>query len=192
MRKLKILILAGHGGTDPGAEAGNVRESDINLAVSLLLGGMLTSEGSEVHFARTTDLSVSLDERVALEHRLRPDMTISLHCNSCSSPGPNGLEVFTSPGQTGADDLAEHVAMSLEFAFPDSAFRYDFADGDRDKEAKFRVLTGTIGPAVLIEMGFLSNPIELDWLCDRITQIRIASAVCAGVLGYAAERGAKP
>lgn len=190
MDKLKILILAGHGGSDPGAEAGGEREADINLAVSLLLGGMLIGEGAEVHFARVDDRSVSLDERGALEHRLRPDLTVSLHCNSFSSPGPNGLEVFTSPGQTGADPAAEHVCKALELAFPDSAFRYDFADGDRDKEAKFRVLTGTLGPAVLVEMGFMSNPIELDWLCDRRTQVHIAGAICAGVLGWASEREA--
>jgi len=190
MKGLKILILPGHGGDDPGAEAGGVREADLNLAVSLLLGGMLTSEGVEVHFARTTDETFSLDDRVLLEHALRPDLTVSMHCNSFSSPGPKGLEVFSSPGQTVSDPAAEHVCKALELAFPDSKFRYDFADGDRDKEAKFRVLTGTRGAAVLIEMGFMSNPIELDWLCDRHTQVRIASAVCAGVLGWAAERDA--
>ncbi|PLX97306.1 MAG: N-acetylmuramoyl-L-alanine amidase [Desulfuromonas sp.] len=186
-QKRILLIDPGHPALDNGgAVADGVREADINLSVAMLLGGIMVNEGWEVHFTRYSNILVELAYRVRSEHILRPDLFLSLHCNSVSSPGPHGLEVFTSPGQTAADPAATAICNALAAAFPDSRFRGDLSDGDPDKEANYYVLVNTRAPAVLVEMGFLSNAIERAWLTQRHTQIQIAMALAAGVLGWAA------
>jgi N-acetylmuramoyl-L-alanine amidase len=75
--------------------------------------------------------------------------------------------VWTSPGQTLADQAAECLINAFSAAFPRRLLRRDFSDGDQDKESNFRVLTGTLGPAVLVELGFLTNPEEAAWLKSK-------------------------
>lgn len=181
---LTILIDPGHGGTDPGAVAGGVREADINLQVARLLAAALTDQGVSVRFTREGDRAVPLRNRALIEHTLRPDLFVSLHCNGAASEAPRGIEVFTSPGQTAADAAAEQVLQSIRQAFPERTYRVDMSDGDQDREARFYVLTSTRCPALLLEMGFLTNPEERAWLNSPQTQTHMALAVAAGVLAW--------
>ncbi len=64
---------------------------------------LLGSVGFTVRYTRKTTKPVELEDRVHIEHLSEPDLFLSLHCNSCSSPGVQGLEVFTSIGTTLAD-----------------------------------------------------------------------------------------
>ncbi|WP_321367629.1 N-acetylmuramoyl-L-alanine amidase [uncultured Desulfuromusa sp.] len=179
-----ILIDPGHGGTDPGAVAAGHTEASINLRVAQQLGPMLFSERFDVHYTRYFDQSVSLATRVQISDDIRPDLFLSLHCNSASSPGANGIEVFTSPGQTESDFAATCLIDSLKFSFPDSVFRTDFSDDDPDKEAHFYVLTETDCAAALVEMGFLSNDEERAWLLQESTPLMISLALTSGLLAW--------
>lgn len=178
----------GHGGKFPGAVGNGLRECDITLNVGILLSGLLGREGVPNWLTRKTDehLADGLTEdlQARCDVAKRSGCFISLHCNSHSTPGPNGIEVFTTPGDTGADLLATHLFKSLQLAFPDSRFRADFSDGDPDKEDNFYVLRHTRCPAVLVEMGFISNPEEAAWLASRATQVQMALALCSGVLAW--------
>lgn len=186
-RKTRILIDPGHGGTDPGAEHGGIREADINLTVAQRLYQLLETAGFAPRLTRKDDHQVALEDRAHIEHLTEPDLFVSLHCNSASSPGANGLEIFTSIGKTDADHVAECLAETLEAVFPSTRFRADLSDGDRDKEAGFYVLEQTRCPAVLVEMGFLSNDHERAWLTNPETHEAIAKALCAGLIVWWAE-----
>lgn len=189
MKKEPLIVQLdyGHGGIeDRGAYFGPAVESMIVRDVGVILSSLLTSEGCYVCHSRTEDIAVSLEQRVKLSQVYRPDAFISLHCNSHSSPGANGIEVFTSPGQTPADPLATALIHALQNSFPDSRFREDFSDGDPDKEAKFYVLQNTAMPAALVEFGFLSNPKEREWLQDKGVQVRLAMAICTGLMSWRA------
>lgn len=184
-----ILIDPGHGGRDPGAVAANATESSINMSVAHVLGPMLFSDGFDVHYTRYFDQFPSLADRVALADALKPDLFLSLHCNSATSPGANGMEVFTSKGKTRSDDAATCLINALNHRFPDSKFRADWTDGDPDKEADFYVLNNTKCPAVLVEMGFLSNDQERHWLLSDSTPVLISISLVCGLLAWREKNG---
>lgn len=181
--ELTVLIDPGHGGKDPGAVAADgTRESDIALSVGIMVAGILQAIGCNAHLTRHVDAYQSLGYRCAMEHILKPDCFISLHCNAAYNRQANGIEVWTSPGDTPADPLARELFVSLQRSFPSRRYRSDYTDGDPDREGKLYVLQNTHCPAVLVEMGFISNSEECKWLQDPENQRRIALAVVDGVM----------
>jgi len=193
---LTVLIDPGHGGKDPGAVAADgTREADIALSVGLMVAGILHALGCNAQLTRIGDTYPSLSDRCRIEHDLEPDCFISLHCNAAYNREANGIEVWTTPGDTAADPLARELFVSLNRSFGTRRFRSDYSDGDPDKESKLYVLQHTHCPAVLVEMGFISNEAECAWLQDRENQRRIALAVVDGVMVWrqaaAQKRGPK-
>ncbi len=89
-----IMIDAGHGGKDPGAMAGGVQEKNVNLRMAKLLGGMLKEQGFEVHYTRTADKFLPLEERTAMANAKNADLFISLHCNAYKDKNVRGLEIY--------------------------------------------------------------------------------------------------
>jgi N-acetylmuramoyl-L-alanine amidase len=130
-----------------------------------------------------TDLG--LHERVEVANKYDPNETIciSVHCNA---GGGTGFELFTTRGETDSDDLAECIADSVEPLYEKMALRlrYDFSDGDKDKEADFFVLTQTKCPAVLLECGFFDNKTDYLLLKDQSFQSDLACLIFNGILNY--------
>ncbi len=89
-----IMIDAGHGGKDPGAVANNLQEKNINLRMAKILGGMLREQGFEVHYTRTADKFIPLEERTAMANARNADLFISLHCNAYRDSSAKGFEVY--------------------------------------------------------------------------------------------------
>jgi N-acetylmuramoyl-L-alanine amidase len=89
-----IMIDAGHGGKDPGAVANGLREKDINLRMAKILGQELRQQGFEVHYTRTTDKFIPLEERTAMANAKNADLFISLHCNAHKDTSVKGFEVY--------------------------------------------------------------------------------------------------
>jgi len=78
----------------------------------------------------------------------------SIHANA---GGGTGMEIFTSPGLTDADPMAERMILRMHHDFPELRLRADTSDGDHDKEARFHMVTRTRPPAFLIECGFMDT-----------------------------------
>lgn len=182
-----IVIDPGHGGSDPGAIGPTgLRESDVNLSAAFYLHDML-SIGTNVVLTREDDKQVSLANRVykANCRTYECDAFISLHCNACDMSHVEGFEIYTSPGDTGADSLASYIFKSIiNASSPQRHFRSDWSDADPDKEARFYVLTHTRMPAVLIELAFLSNPAEEQMLRDDSFIEIQARAITNGVFKW--------
>lgn len=186
----KIVIDPGHGGPDPGAVGpSGVQEKVVVLAVAKLLADILSAAGVEVRLTRDSDdvpwiPSTDLSERVRISNYAGADLFISIHANAFSSPQAKGMEIWTSVGQTRADILAESIADALIEAFPGLVFRADMSDGDKDKEANFYVLYHTRAPAVLVELAFITNPVEEAMLKDPAYQQKAARAIAKGIAAY--------
>lgn len=169
----------------PDAGASNpitgLRESDVTFKLGNILAAYLGAAGID---ARTIQ-SDSLGEICDASNEAKADAFISLHCNSCDNDSAEGFEIYTTPGETAADQLATAIFKQVQATFPDMTFRTDSADGDPDKEANFYVLRNTDAPAVLIECGFISNMQEQANMQDEAWLDKMAAAIARGVTDWA-------
>jgi len=186
----KGMIDPGHVGHDSGAVGSTgVQERDITLPVARKVAEIL-GQVMEVRLTRDDDrargltLNADLTDRADAANDWGADIFVSIHCNSAADRTAHGCEVWTSPGQTGADALAEAIIKVMEAEFPDTTMRKDYTDGDSDKEAGFAVLTRTWMPAALVELAFISNPAEEAMLESPAYQERAARAIAEGIAGY--------
>lgn len=174
-RRGVILVDAGHGGRDPGAVANGVREKDIVLPISLILGQSLQSMGFTVYYTRTNDVEIDLEPRVALAERVNADVFVSIHANSLASlnSAVNGVETFHARGSTVGRELASYVQSQI--------IASTGANDRKAKAAGFYVLTRTSMPAILVETGFVTNSREAANLSDPNYQKLMAEAIAKGI-----------
>jgi len=173
----KIGIDPGHGGSDPGALAVNgLQEKEVTLAVSLVLQQLLQTAGVEVIMSRTGDQDVSLADRAALFNRENVDLIMSIHVNSAGTPEPNYISTFI----LAAGGQAEKIALLLQ---PQLVAATGWPDGGV-REANFYILRETDAPAVLVEMGFISNPATAGILATQAGQQTLARAIFRGLALY--------
>lgn len=184
LRGKRIMVDPGHGGGDHGAIGPTgKREKDVNLAVSLKLREKLKDLGAEVRMTRETDRKVShpdasqgeeLRARVKLANEWPAQVYVSVHSNSAANPAAHGTETYHSRNASRKSrEMAGHVNSELVKA---TGFR------DRGvKAANFHVIKNTHMPAVLVETGFISNPVEEGHLTDPSMQDKMAQAITNGV-----------
>ncbi len=131
---------------------------------------------------------LSLGWRVRVANRYDPNETIfiSIHCNASPNHNASGFEIFTTKGVTKSDRLAENIASAVGHVYENVGLRlrYDFSDGDKDKEADFYVLRKTKCPAVLCEMLFFDNWDDYKYLKDPLFQANLGTFVYTGILNY--------
>src|SRR5579875_2082956 len=175
----KIVLDAGHGGSDPGAQRGDIAEKELTLGIADRLKKILEAGGARVIMTRADDSAVSLEERVALTNSVNPDLFLSVHINSLESDSEiHGIETYY---QTEASrELARQVHQSLvaRLKAPDRSVR----------KARFYVINHTSVPAVLAEVGFISNKEERGKLISSDYQDEVAGALAQGVILYLSRR----
>lgn len=170
-----IVLDAGHGGTDPGAQRGNYNEKDITLSVVKYLSGLLQARGVDVILTRSDDTFISLAQRVDLTNKSNPDAFVSVHVNAMeSSADINGLETYYQTEQS--EELAGSIHKNLLETLQIS---------DRNiRKAKFYVINRTEVPSVLAEIGFISNQDEREKLVSSDYQKQVAEGLAKGIILY--------
>jgi N-acetylmuramoyl-L-alanine amidase CwlD len=183
---LVICVDPGHGGQDPGGMANGVVEKEICLAVSLLLQRRLEMSGAKVIMTRTTDVYPTLDERCELANRNRAHMFVSVHANIAPNDSSvQGFEVFYKGGSAGGERLARDIIAAMDRAI-DSPNR-----GAKVDPRGLRVLEHTTMPAVLVELGFMSNAQEARRLNHPAYQRILAEALYQGIAANWAHQNAR-
>lgn len=188
----KVCLDMGHGGYDPGAVGpGGTKEKDVTLPIGLKVGAYLQTAGVTMIYTRTGDhvpwpsnLNKDLAARCKIANDSGADVFVSIHANSSINVTAKGNEIYTTPGQGSADALANSIHARVKAAFPGLTYREDIRDGDPDKEANFYVLRNTKMPAVLSELGFISNPAEEKMLASQEFQDKAALAIAQGIGDY--------
>lgn len=174
-----IGIDPGHGGRDPGATGhSGTREADINLDIALRLADRLKNQGHSTVLTRSTDVYVSLEDRAALLNQAQCDLVISNHVNASSNLEPHYISAYICKAGFRADKLAHHVLCSLVTAT-------GWQDGGV-RVANFYIIRKTIAPAVLVELGFISNPRQEKELNDPSIRDYLATAIAQGLSSYIA------
>jgi N-acetylmuramoyl-L-alanine amidase len=124
-----------------------------------------------------------LAERVRIADQLfkknKKCIYLSVHSNSGKG---KGIEVFTSPGQTKSDKVADVFLSAYSQFLPQFPIRKDVADGDWDKEENFYVLRKTDCPAILVENLFFDNRSEAEFLLSEAGQEAIAETLFQAIL----------
>ncbi|ANS74797.1 hypothetical protein AWM70_09495 [Paenibacillus yonginensis] len=173
--KKVIVIDAGHGGSDPGANSLNNRnEKDFTLAAVLKLQQVLAADSRiEVVLTRSGDTYPTLQDRVALANGLKADVFVSIHGNKSpdGGPGPKGIEThYTNKNsETLAKIMQKHLVQASGMA-------------DRGlKTGNLYVTKNTKMPAVLLECGFLSNPKDEAAMFSDEFQQQLAEGIAAGL-----------
>lgn len=170
-----VVVDAGHGGSDPGAIIGEVYEAHINLSVAMKLADILEQNGIEVIRSRTADTWVSLPDRYTLANEENADLLISVHCNIFGTdPDVAGLECYYRE----ESPIGRALAMSILSA----ASARDEIKVRNAKTEDYQVLIHTNMPAVLVEMGFMTNPDELQKLGSDAYQQIMAEVIAEAVL----------
>jgi N-acetylmuramoyl-L-alanine amidase len=91
----RIVIDAGHGGHDPGAQSNGVNESELTLDVAMRLSRLLQKQpGMDVVMTRDTDVFVPLEERTAMANREGADLFLSIHANASRDSRARGVETY--------------------------------------------------------------------------------------------------
>jgi N-acetylmuramoyl-L-alanine amidase len=146
---VRIVLDAGHGGTDSGAVGNGLREKDLTLNIVKKIGNLLNDyEGVEVHYTRTDDRFLELSERAAIANKLNADYFISVHINA---GGGTGFESYIYNGNVSSATIAYQNVIHAEIV---KAINVT----DRGKKrANYAVLRETKMPAILTENLFIDN-----------------------------------
>lgn len=188
-----IVIDAGHGGEDGGAEVDNVLEKDINLSISAKLADALRISGFPVTEVREQDAAVysggaqtlrekkvsDLQNRVALFNSDENNIVVSIHQNKFDVSKYSGTQVFYSANHPQSRELAEYIRTAVVMLLQQ--------DNDRELKAAgtdIYILDHAEVPAVIVECGFLSNDEERARLTDEEYQKQLSYAIAMGILDY--------
>jgi N-acetylmuramoyl-L-alanine amidase len=183
LRGLNICIDPGHGAHNIGGRAFGVEEKVIALQVSLALRDKCQAAGAKVVMTRTTDVFIELDERCEIANRNRCDLFISIHANIApNSSDVQGFEAFYHPNSRSGEAFARNLIASYD-KMTDSPNR-------GAKERVLRVVDKTKMPAVLFELGFLSNREEGQRLASADYQKSMVQALFNGIVNTWAKKPA--
>ena len=171
----KVVVLdPGHGGTDYGAIRNGINEKEINLDVAKRVQSILERKGYKVYMTRTNDTYVSLDDRCKYSASVHPSLFVSIHVNSCAGTEPKGIE--THYYHDNSIELANTIHSKMTHAIK-TTNRGLF-------KSKFYVINHTTVPAVLLEIGFISNDGERAELVTSRRQQATAQAIAEGIIEY--------
>ncbi len=225
-RMKKIVLDAGHGGSDPGNIGSRAKEKDINLAVTLLVGKYIKENmpDVEVIYTRDDDSFPTLKQRPQIANTNKADLFVSIHSNAATNKSAFGTETFvmgtkhfeqnfdivkrensvillednyqeeyegfdpTSPESYMLFNLTQKafIGNSLSLAEQvENQFRDRVGRKSRGvKQGPFYVLWTPSMPSVLIELGFLSNSTEEQFLASKQGQEYMASAIYRAIKDY--------
>ncbi|AIQ11101.1 hypothetical protein PDUR_03090 [Paenibacillus durus] len=175
-KQYQVVLDAGHGGTDPGnTSVGGRYEKEFNLAIVLKLAKVLEEDPNiSVFLTRQDDTAVKRADRATFANNLKADIFISIHGNSYRKQSASGTETHYTRDDSKelADVLHRHIVPATGFI-------------DRKvRKSNFQVTRETVMPAVLCEIGFMSNPQEERTMWDEQFQLRVAEAIAAGIKEY--------
>lgn len=175
----KVLLLdAGHGGSDPGANANGIVEKNMNLTIMQKVAQQLEGSGIKVYVTRDRDVYPSNTSRAQTANAIA-DAMVSIHMNSGSATA-NGTEVLykVHSNDTGSGLTSQKLAELIQSSIVQ-------ATGNNNRGTKHRtdllILNGTTVPTVIVETVFISNPGDALKITQTAYQNTIAKAIADAI-----------
>lgn len=156
-----IVIDAGHGGKDHGKKVNDVFESEIVEKIAKKIKLLNANNNIEIVLLREDDSFISLNERVNRINEINPNMLISLHINSSNNLEENGVHAYVS-----SENEFYEKSLLLANKMIDNISKYKLNKGDT-KDANLYVLKNSKCPAVTLEIGYLTNDNDREYLTSE-------------------------
>lgn len=176
---ITVILDPGHGGTDSGAlgfaQLKGPTETDVNLAHAYAARDVLESMGAKVAFTRRQDVFFSLDDRLRAQEATGADVFVSIHHNSIGENVDankiSGVEVYYHTA------LSKKLANSMMTAVTTNANRKPrFV-----QQSYYRVTLSPYSPSILLELGYMSNPLEYERAANNAQIDKAAEAIAEGI-----------
>lgn len=183
LQQMTVVIDAGHGGKDPGAGGvDGTTEKSLNLDVALKLDKLLQSMGINTIMTRKDDTFIELGERANIANRNYADFFISIHFNSFNKT-TNGIETLYYPNTPNQDYKVDHKSIAQIF-HTELLSSTKLASRAITPRPNLVVLNKTKMPAILAELGFVSNPTELAIIKTDKYKEDAARGLAVSILKY--------
>ncbi len=169
-----VVIDPGHGGTDPGALAGGRNEKTLNIQVAQYLGQILSQKGYRVVFTREDDRYIPLQGRVDIAEQVKANIFVSVHHNASENTGTDGLQTYYIRENSRTLAKIVHRNLIAKVGQPDRGLR----------TARYYVIRKTTMPAILVEMGYMTNPAELALITQAPHQRLAAESIARALDEY--------
>ncbi len=162
--KRVVVIDAGHGGTDLGANRNGVSEKEIVLNIAKKIKALNRNQNLEIILTRDDDSYPTLKDRTGKINDVKPDFAISLHINNSprETTESKGMEVFVQD-----NEVSKKLASKFYEKFQDLKI----------KTENLYILRESKTPAILLELGFMNNPNERNYLASEKGQSEIAEKI---------------
>lgn len=190
----RVVLDAGHGGSDGGAVGNGITEKEINLILAQKTELLCRIFGFEVVMTREEDISIHDPDKKTIRAQKNSDLhnrlemmkeeglcaVVSIHLNKFQESVIRGAQIFYSPNTPESEELAEIIQSSVRtFIQPDNGRKIKRADS-----ALFLLYNSTVNPTVLVECGFLSNPGEAELLKSGEHQDKLAMTICYSLMKF--------
>ena len=200
--KPHVIIDCGHGGNDLGAIGCNaIEEKKVNLAVGLQVADLLEKKNVTVYLTRSSDCTVLLDERTTMANIKNGDLFISIHANAAVNKNRSGIETYCLNNSLFHEDVKYTDGLLL---YKQLGHKYeksrklanavhtsllsvlsDYCVNDRRvRNEVSQVKLGTVMPAILVEIGYLTHEQEGTLLGQKKYQSTIAQGIVDGITTY--------
>ncbi len=187
MADFRVVLDFGHGGSKSGASVAGVSEKNVNLLLGQkiyeCLRGRKGKHKIQVMLTRDADYDIPLSARYRLinaHHEASPiNLVMSVHFNAAGSPSPNGFEVYYSEISAHGASYAESVVQRVRQG--GFTVRGNGAITTVQLGRRLAMIHKTEPPAVLVEAGYLTNPVDRGSAVDPEFRNKLADAISAGV-----------
>lgn len=175
--QVDVVLDAGHGGKDPGANRDDAVEKEITLEIAKMTRDFLEESDYKVGMTRESDEYIDLGNRSKIANERKATVFVSIHCNSSEDDEGKGVETYYTE-QKGLEDeiLAEMIQESL--------IKQTDATDRGIKVANYTVIVRSSMPAVLVEVGFLTDAEENALLQKVEYQEKLAKGISEGIKKY--------
>lgn len=179
-----VVIDAGHGGMDEGTSSldGKYLEKDYALIIVKRLQKLLEEKNVKVYYTRTDDTNISKKKRTKLANRLQADLFVSIHCNASSvgDTTANGVETLYSKQK--ADNFSLSNKKLAQIMLDELARTTGLRKRGIIRREQLYLLHHAKVPTTIIEIGYMSNKKDLNFIKKKSGQQKIAQGICDGIM----------
>jgi N-acetylmuramoyl-L-alanine amidase len=181
-----VVIDPGHGGFNPSGlynmgaiGINNIYESEVVLDISLKVGQILKSYGLDVQYTRTKEKDPSnpydLSDRLRLTESFKPNVLLSIHANSFTSSTANGVETYWRTSQSKWFSTIVHNQYLNQVQLKDRGVKQD---------TTLYMLQGQSYPSAMLEVGFITSPVDNALLSTADGQTKAAQGIAQGIIKF--------